>query len=85
MTFDRVAVTSTATVGKLSRSVKSHFDNIMKVGIGSFVASDLGQADSEKPTIGLARFMWELHRLGMSQSELDTLCRSNPACILGIA
>ncbi|QHN05319.1 hypothetical protein FTO74_03650 [Granulicella sp. WH15] len=48
------------------------------------LASDLGQADNPIPTDGLIAYFAGLKRLGITQSELDQMSKTNPAHLLGL-
>jgi hypothetical protein len=60
-------------------------DAIRAVGVASTViASDLGQPENPVWPDGLSQYLAWLHTAGFTDSEIDTMCRTNPANLLGV-
>lgn len=58
---------------------------IRAVGAEHFVlSSDLGQYLNPLPTDGMKAFILELRAAGLSNEHISTMCRKNPAALLGI-
>ncbi len=58
---------------------------IRKLGAENFVlASDLGQYLNPVPTDGMKSFILELREAGVSEKEIDLMCRKNPAKLLDL-
>jgi len=51
---------------------------------GFLLSSDLGQAGNPLHTDGLVAFMAALGRAGISDADIDTMIRANPARLLGL-
>ena len=59
---------------------------IRAVGVEHFVlASDLGQYLNPIPTDGIKAFVLGLREAGFNDREIDTVCRKNPAALLGLS
>ena len=50
----------------------------------SFISTDLGQAVMPHPIEGMRNCIIKLQSVGVSQSDIDLLVRSNPAWLLGL-
>ena len=51
----------------------------------SFISTDLGQAVMPHPIEGMRDCIVKLRSVGISQSDIDLLVRSNPAWLIGLA
>ena len=49
------------------------------------VSSDLGQQGNPLPTVGLAAFIAELRKRGVTDTAIDLMTRRNPATLLGLS
>lgn len=66
-------------------STKEYAKAIREVGPKHFVlASDLGQYLNPIPTDGLKSFVLGLQEAGFSVAEIQLMCRTNPAALLGM-
>jgi len=65
--------------------ISMYIDAIKKIGAQHFImSSDLGQENSPVPVKGLTEFVSMLRGQGISQADIDTMFRVNPARWLGL-
>ena len=67
------------------RTVEEYVEAIDAIGAEHFLmSSDLGQADSPLHADGLRTYVQALRAAGVSDADIDTMLRANPARLLGL-
>ena len=68
-----------------SLSIQDYAGAIGAIGAESFlISSDLGQAGNPDHVTGLAAYVRALREAGVSDADIDTMARRNPARLLGL-
>jgi Family of unknown function (DUF6282) len=74
-----------ALVGKDPIPVSAYVEAIRKIGPAwCILSSDFGQPENPPHTVGLAAFFEKLRAAGISQGDIDTMAKTNPAKVLGL-
>jgi hypothetical protein len=74
-----------ALLGKTPIPVADYVNAIRAIGPGSCIlSSDFGQPENPPHTDGLAAYFKTLLQAGISQADIDTMSKTNPARVLGM-
>ena len=66
-------------------AIDDYVNAIQSIGAEYFlISSDFGQAENPDHATGMLAFMQALRAAGISDSQLDTMARRNPASLLGL-
>jgi hypothetical protein len=74
-----------ALLGKTPIPIGDYVRAIRAVGPASCIlSSDFGQPENPPHTVGLAAYFKALREAGISQTDIDTMSKTNPARLLGL-
>ncbi len=74
-----------ATLSSSERNLQLVADDIERFGADNCImTSDLGQPGNPNPIEGMKTFMVSLMKLGVSEKEIETIAKKNPAKLLGL-